>query len=476
MESVVSPTNQTHTATTDGESTRVAIEALASDAGCLSLELADVAANVEAVSTAAVSETAAFEQIRASTAQLLASTQATANSARAAGEAATEASSAAQESRSRIAESLEEAQSLARWSATTAEQLTGALGVLSELRKAASRLQGMAQETQILSLNARIEAARSGEHGRGFAVIADNVRSLADGAQRTTKEIDGRMKELASAIEQLAAGGSAAAEQAAKVDTGSQLIRSELDRVTDAVATASERVAVIVDGAAEAELALKDVDGAIDSVTHDADEQTSNISEARDRILALRETAERMMLHSANAGVETQDARMIRLTQDGARQFEDLFEAAVSRGELTMQDLFDEDYRSVPGSDPEQFRTRHCDFTDREAPAIQEPILESDAAIRGSCLHDRKGHRPTMNLAFAQPQGPDPAWNAKHARSKGFATDAAGLAASRNTDPVLLRTYRRTAMGSVELTKEASVPIFVRGRHWGCLRTVYVAT
>ena len=37
-----------------------------------------------------------------------------------------------------------------------------------------------------------------------------------------------------------------------------------------------------------------------------------------------------------------------------------------------------------------------------------------------------------------------------------------------------MQAYRRTAMGTVELTKDVSVPIFVRGRHWGSLRTVYV--
>jgi methyl-accepting chemotaxis protein len=451
----------------------MAIEAIATDASSLSLELADVAANVDAVSDAAVSETAAFEEIRASTAELLSTTQESASSARAAGAAAAEATQAAQDSATRIAASLDEVQSLASWSAGAAEQLTDVVGVFTELRKAAARLDDMAQQTQILSLNARIEAARSGEHGRGFAVIADSVRSLADDAKATTKEIDGRMKELVTAIDRLAAGGTAAAESAARVDASSQMIREELERVTAAAATASERVEVIVEGAAKAETALKDVDSAIDGVTRDADLQTSNIGDARDRINALRKTAERVMLHSARAGVETQDARMIQVTQDGARRFEQVFEAAVSSGELSLRDLFDDDYQLIPGSDPEQYRTRHCDLTDRVAPDIQEAILQGDSSIRGSCLHDRNGHRPTMNLAFSQPQRHDPAWNAKHARSKGFATDAAGLAASRNTEPVLLQTYRRTAMGSIELTKEASVPIFVRGRHWGCLRTVY---
>jgi methyl-accepting chemotaxis protein len=88
-------------------------------------------------------------------------------------------------------------------------------------------------------------------------------------------------------------------------------------------------------------------------------------------------------------------------------------------------------------------------------------------------VHDRNGFRATMNLAFSQPQGRDPAWNAKHARARGFAKDEAGLAASRNTEPYLLQAYRRTANGTVELCKDVSAPIHVRGRHPGGLRTVY---
>jgi methyl-accepting chemotaxis protein len=458
----------------DADAFAAAIEALARDASTLSLELADVGANVDAVSDAAIAQTAAFEQVRASTAQLLDTTRASATSARAAGEATRDASSAARESVSRIAASLDDVQSLARWSAGAAEQLRGVVGVMSELRFATGRLNKMAQQTHILSLNARIEAARSGQHGLGFAVIADNVRSLADDATLTTREIDGQMRALVEAIDSLAAGGTVAAEKAAGVEVGSAMIRDELARVSDAVAVADERVELIAAGAMEAEAALGDVDGAMESVTREADEQTNNLAQARDRVNGLRRTAERVMLRTAGAGVDTLDARMMRVTQDGARRMEEMFEDAVATGELTSADLFDDDYQLIRGSDPKQYRTRHCHLTDRIAPLVQEPILENDEVVRGSCLHDRNGHRPTMNLCFAQAQGSDPGWNAKHARTKTIATDEAGMAASRNTEPVLLQVYRRTAMGAVELTKDLSVPIFVRRRHWGCLRTVYV--
>lgn len=458
----------------DEDRTIEAIEALAADAGVLSLELADVAANVNAVSEAAESQNATFEQIRASTAQLLDTTRNTAAAARAAGEAARDATSAAQESTERITASLDEVQALAGWSAGAAEQLRAVAAVIAELRRATGQLRDIADETQILSLNARIEAARSGEHGAGFAVIADHVRTLSVNAKQTTREVDGRMQELVGAIDTLASGGARAAEMAAGVQEGSAVMRAELQRVTAAVAIADERVEVIAAGAAEAEVALGDVDGAIESVTQEVDLQTTNLAQARDRINGLRSTAERVLRRTADAGVETLDARMIRLTADGAARLAQLFEEGVASGEITMQDLFDDNYTPIPGSNPPQWRTAHCAFTERVAPLVQEPILEENPGVRGACLHDRKGFRPIMNLCFSQKQGPDPAWNAKYARHRSFASDEAGQAASRNTEPVLLQVYRRTVMGDVELTKDASVPIVVRGRHWGSLRTVYV--
>ena len=53
-------------------------------------------------------------------------------------------------------------------------------------------------------------------------MIADHVRSLAGGAKTTTGEVDGRMKELAIAIDKLAEGGTEAAERAARVQSGSR--------------------------------------------------------------------------------------------------------------------------------------------------------------------------------------------------------------------------------------------------------------
>lgn len=148
------------------------------------------------------------------------------------------------------------------------------------------------------------------------------------------------------------------------------------------------------------------------------------------------------------------------------------FEAALKAGQIRMDDLFDENYRPIPNTDPQQVMTRFTAFTDKVLPAIQEPVLKRDPRIVFCAAVDRNGDPPTHNQIYSQPQGDDPVWNAANCRNRRIFNDRTGLAAGRNRRKFLLQTYRRDmGNGNYVLMKDASVPIKLDGgRHWGGLR------
>ncbi|MGX1411044.1 hypothetical protein AB7M43_001136 [Bradyrhizobium elkanii] len=173
----------------------------------------------------------------------------------------------------------------------------------------------------------------------------------------------------------------------------------------------------------------------------------------------------------ADSGVETSDTPLIRIVIDTARQISELFGTAVARGEITLAQLMDENYREIAGTNPKQYLTDYVAFTDRVLPAIQDPIQKSDPRIVFCVAWARSGYLPTHNPNYRQPQGPDPVWNNANCRNRRLFNDRAVSKVAANTKPFLLQTYRRDmGGGNFVLMKDLSSPIVVNGRHWGAFR------
>jgi methyl-accepting chemotaxis protein len=128
--------------------------------------------------------------------------------------------------------------------ATQVEQAaTTANGLASEADKIGqvmSEIEGIAEQTNLLALNAAIEAARAGEAGRGFAVVADEVRQLAHRTQQSTQEIE-------DTVSQLQKGSTLAVDLMKTSLEGSEKSVQQADAVGDVMQQIIEAIKQITD-------------------------------------------------------------------------------------------------------------------------------------------------------------------------------------------------------------------------------------
>jgi len=342
---------------------------------------------------------------------------------------------------------------------------------LAGVAKVSGSIEAIARQTNLLALNATIEAARAGSAGRGFAVVASEVKSLAEATRQATQSIGDTVRGLDGQVTGLIGESSDAAARAKDAGDGATRIQSTIARMQNSFTSVGQEIDAVARAATSN---LEHCDRVIEELgdlAKGVDLSSTELKQADGRVAKLLELSESLIVLIADSGVETADAPLIRVVVDTAKQISDAFETAVARGEITVDQLMDEKYREIAGTDPKQYLTDYVAFTDRVLPSIQDPIQKSDPRIVFCVAWARSGYLPTHNPNYRLPQGSDPVWNNANCRNRRLFIDRAVKKVAANTKPFLLQTYRRDmGGGNFVLMKDLSSPIFVRGRHWGAFR------
>jgi methyl-accepting chemotaxis protein len=349
--------------------------------------------------------------------------------------------------------------------------------IVARVGKASAAIESIARETQLLAVNASIEAARAGDAGRGFAIIAGAVKSLADQIKTFNGENNGSIAILEDSLRTMQEEARANAEVAHSAIRQAGSAADANDNLRALSRTVAELVADIEAMAGPIDRTRSGasrLDGSLEAMVGTVARVHDRLDTAKSGAGSILSITEELIVFVAECGIESEDSPMIALAQETALTIAARFEQAVASGEVSLADLFDRDRVPVPDSDPKQFTTRYLAFTDRVLPLIQEPVLACDKRIMFCAAVDVDGYLPTHNLIYSKPQGPDPVWNAANCRNRRIFNDRTGLSAGQSTRPFLLQTYRRDmGGGSFVLMKDVSAPIYVRGRHWGGLRVAY---
>jgi methyl-accepting chemotaxis protein len=223
------------------------------------------------------SETA---QVATAMNEMAASVQEVARTAAGAADAARNADNEAKAGKQVVLDTMSSIDSLAGEVEKAAQTLSNLEADIGNIGAIVDVIRGITEQTNLLALNAAIEAARAGEHGRGFAVVADEVRTLAARTQSSTHEIEEMVERLQSGAQEAVTVMNEGRERAKTSVEKASSAGAALDTITAMISTMDEMSAQISNAANEQSSVAEDINRGIVNISQVAEHTAEGARES----------------------------------------------------------------------------------------------------------------------------------------------------------------------------------------------------
>jgi methyl-accepting chemotaxis protein len=455
------------------EITENAIRVVARDCGSLSMECSDVAGYVRGVADRIGEHLKMLDGLEEVTTRLLADQARVSDSTDEARLLSEQAKGKLEAGRDAIDGTIDGFKGLTELVVQLGERMAGFAAAMNQVQTVSSTIETIARKTNMLALNATIEAARAGDAGRSFAVVAAEVKKLAHDTRAATSQIASTIGELTREASAVTSEIKTGVERSRAAQQGFSQISDTVKEVSEIVGMVDRQTEGIAHSTSMIQTSVDRVKAGLTDFAGDARDNGSELLTAQKRLAHLESLSNSMLDTLANSGAEIDDTPFILKAQETCRQIMAAIEHAIDAGEISVEDVFDRDYKIIEGSNPVQYKVRFNDVADKAVRPILDRTLESDGRIIGSAIGDMNGYLPTHLTIRSHPQGPDPVWNDEHCRNRRILIDDTTRAALASDRPATLATYRMELGDKFIPVKNVFVPLWVKGRRWGNFELAY---
>lgn len=243
--------------------------------------------NCETTAENLAGQTSETEQVAAAINEMHSTANEIAQNAQSASDVTDQANTAANEGRSSVSQTISSINELSKQLGVASDVIQQLVEHGRTIGEVLIIIQGVAEQTNLLALNAAIEAARAGEQGRGFAVVADEVRQLAQRSHESTEEIQNIIKQIQSSTEKAVQAmneGTQLSDICVEcAETSGEKLDSLLHQVTDIsdrnnqIATAIEEMARVTDEMNSSVQSISDVCAATNILAGDTKDECEGL-------------------------------------------------------------------------------------------------------------------------------------------------------------------------------------------------------